>query len=246
MPRNPTWNLSAGASVLNEHHDELIALFRGGASTAELSRTFGTGATNIQKWLKAHGEYHRKVKCGLDECAVEFDFRPGKLYCCRLHTKRADTRNQAAKPENADKIKARNALNSALRSGALKRPDACERCGDAPSRGRDGRTLLQADHYAGYAPGSWLVVQWLCHDCDREVEMLRKGRDDSRIRAGEKIGKWAVLDESPGTRRSVARLLCRCDCGMETHVLERSLRERKSLGCPTCARKESRSVDETH
>jgi hypothetical protein len=250
MPRDPSrWSTAPGASSLNASREEIIALFREGTSTAEISRRYGTGDTNVQRWLKAQGEYDRVVKCALEECAVEFPFRVGKFYCCRLHTKRADARNQSIKPENRLKIQARNRLNSALRSGIVERPSVCQRCGETPQQGKDSRTLLHADHYMGYEPDHRLTIQWICHDCDRDIEMLRKGRDDNRIQADERIGKWTVLAVDAESRRSVAKLRCRCVCGHESRVMERDLVARRSLGCVKCRQEASRgdvAVDETH
>lgn len=243
MSRYPTWDLTAGASSLNARREEIITLVRAGESVTEISRRFGTRNTNVARWLKANGEYDRLVKCQLDDCSAQFLFRPGKLYCCRTHTKRADARNQYAKPENALKNLARNAVRSAVRSGSLARPALCDRCGEQPKRGCDGRTLLQADHYAGYEPKYQLTVQWLCHDCDREIETLRKGRDDRRICVGERVGAWDVLEDNPATRRSVAKLRCRCACGTETLVNERHLLNRQSLKCVTCRQAETRRDD---
>ena len=244
MPRSPDrWNTAACESLLNEHEDEVIKLFRDGESLASLGKRFGTRNTNVRKWLVLHGEYDRSVVCGLPECDVEFPVRPGKIYCCPLHTRRAVARNQYAKPSNKQKNIARNRISKALQRGKIIRPSLCERCNEAPGRGRDGRSLLQADHYAGYAPEHYLTIQWLCHDCDREMEMERNGRDDSRVEVGEKIGKWQVLEDRPGTRRSVAKLLCRCECGNEGLVLERMLRSRRSLKCSDCSHADRRTDD---
>jgi len=244
MSRSPDrWDTAAGESLLNDYEDEVVERFRAGESLKSLEERFGTRNTNVRRWLVAHGEYDRSVVCGIPECDVEFPVRPGKLYCCRLHTKRADARNQYAKPSNKQKNIARNRVSKALQTGKLERPPLCERCNEIPGEGIDGRSLLQADHYMGYSQKHYLTIQWLCHDCDRELEMERKGRDDSRVRVGEKIGQWQVLDDRPGTRRSVAKLVCKCECGNESAVLERMLRSRRSLKCADCSHADRRRDD---
>lgn len=52
---------------------------------------------------------------------------------------------------------------------------------------------------------------------------------------GAKIGRWTVLDRCAGGRE--CRWLCRCDCGVERDILERSLRYGGSTSCG-CLRKE--------
>lgn len=58
------------------------------------------------------------------------------------------------------------------------------------------------------------------------------------IRPGQKFGRWTVLDDSILTPKGERKWLCRCDCGTERYVLERSLRSGGSLSCG-CARKEN-------
>ena len=51
----------------------------------------------------------------------------------------------------------------------------------------------------------------------------------------ENTGLWTVLDEYITTPRGEKKYLCRCDCGTERYVLERSLKHggSKSCGCLT-------------
>lgn len=55
------------------------------------------------------------------------------------------------------------------------------------------------------------------------------------IHPGERYGRWTVLDDCIITPRGERKWHCRCDCGTERHVLERSLRGggSKSCGCLT-------------
>ncbi len=48
---------------------------------------------------------------------------------------------------------------------------------------------------------------------------------------GQKIGRWTVLDDYIKTPRGEKKLLCRCECGTERYVLERSLKSGASLSC---------------
>ena len=55
--------------------------------------------------------------------------------------------------------------------------------------------------------------------------------------AGVRIGRWTVQDEFIKTAKGEKKWLCRCDCGTERYVLERSLRHGGSMSCG-CIRKE--------
>ncbi len=57
------------------------------------------------------------------------------------------------------------------------------------------------------------------------------------VKSGDKIGRWLVLDDTRQTTRGEMKYLCRCECGTERYVLERSLRYGGSLSCG-CLRKE--------
>ena len=69
--------------------------------------------------------------------------------------RRRNSRKDKAKyPE---KIKARDAVNNALRDGRLhKKPCPC------------GETKVQS-HHESYEKENWLVVDWLCTKCHREL-----------------------------------------------------------------------------
>ena len=55
---------------------------------------------------------------------------------------------------------------------------------------------------------------------------------------GQRFGRWTVLDQPPETSvKGERKWLCRCDCGTERYVLERSLRYGGSVSCG-CFRKE--------
>ena len=53
---------------------------------------------------------------------------------------------------------------------------------------------------------------------------------------GQRFGQWTVLDNFIMTDRGERKWLCRCSCGTERHVVERSLRSGSSTSCG-CQRK---------
>ena len=58
-----------------------------------------------------------------------------------------------------------------------------------------------------------------------------------RIKAGDKIGRWTVLGDYVLTQKNERKWLCRCVCGTQRYVLERSLLYGGSESCG-CLRKE--------
>ena len=59
--------------------------------------------------------------------------------------------------------RAHNAVNVAIRSGALIRPSQCSRCGGSQYQ-------IEAHHHRGYEPERRLDVVWLCAPCHREAD----------------------------------------------------------------------------
>lgn len=57
------------------------------------------------------------------------------------------------------------------------------------------------------------------------------------IQPGQRVGRWTVLAEQTVTARGERKWLCRCDCGTERYVLERSLVYGGTESCG-CLRKE--------
>ena len=58
-----------------------------------------------------------------------------------------------------------------------------------------------------------------------------------RIAPGTVVGRWTVLDTYEKTSKGERKWLCRCECGTERYVLERSLLYGGSVSCG-CFRKE--------
>lgn len=61
--------------------------------------------------------------------------------------------------------------------------------------------------------------------------------DLERNFTGQAFGRWTVLDACEKTKKGEKKWLCRCACGTERYVLERSLVHGGSLSCG-CLRKE--------
>lgn len=57
------------------------------------------------------------------------------------------------------------------------------------------------------------------------------------VSCGNRYGRWTVMNETLLTEKGEKKWLCRCDCGTEKYVLERSLRYGGSESCG-CLRKE--------
>ena len=67
--------------------------------------------------------------------------------------------------------------------------------------------------------------------------MERKDKPNNAITPGDKYGRWTVSENYILTARNERKWLCRCDCGTERYVLERSLLYGGSVSCG-CFRKE--------
>jgi hypothetical protein len=59
-----------------------------------------------------------------------------------------------------ERCNARDALNHAIRSGKVSRPEQCEDCGNIERL--DG-------HHDSYAEEHWLNVRWLCRGCHKRL-----------------------------------------------------------------------------
>jgi hypothetical protein len=80
--------------------------------------------------------------------------------------------NYRKNPKHFLKIKARARLEKAVINREIKRPKNCELCNKKPNilsdkRAKSGyRYPLRGDHYKGYKKENWLIVRWICKDCD--------------------------------------------------------------------------------
>ena len=66
---------------------------------------------------------------------------------------------------------------------------------------------------------------------------MKNQANGRKISPGDRIGRWTILGEYVLTDRNERKWLCRCDCGTERYVLERSLLYGGSESCG-CLRKE--------
>jgi hypothetical protein len=65
-------------------------------------------------------------------------------------------------------------VETAVRKGTLIRSLACEKCGDVPSKTKDGRAAIQGHHHRGYEYP--LDVQWLCASCHTKIHSYQLGK----------------------------------------------------------------------
>ena len=70
-----------------------------------------------------------------------------------------------------------------------------------------------------------------------ELITMTERKTDQRLTCGQRFGRWTVLGGCMTTPRGERKYLCRCDCGTERYVLERSLLYGGSQSCG-CLRKE--------
>lgn len=62
---------------------------------------------------------------------------------------------------------------------------------------------------------------------------------------GQKIGRWTVMNDYIKTAKGEKKWMCRCECGTQRYVLERSLKHGGSLSCG-CLRKEAAQEAVSH
>ena len=79
------------------------------------------------------------------------------------HQRNKAKRNEYQKnytKENPIKIKAKNALNQAIRSGKIERGTECSECGTKKHI---------VGHHWSYEEANWLDVLWVCQSCHRKI-----------------------------------------------------------------------------
>lgn len=64
------------------------------------------------------------------------------------------------------KIRARSVIATRVRSGDLKPPKNCPRCGKPVGHAADGRSLMRWDHSSGYSDNNADKGGWTCVVCD--------------------------------------------------------------------------------
>ena len=112
--------------------------------------------------------------------ANKIDGRSDRCKACRnaymrgVYSKRRDQNTAQFYARNPLRRKAQGAVRRALRSGTLKKPHRCERCGTLTER-----RFLDAHHSDGYEPANWLNVTWLCRTC--HIGVHRAPNDDGQL-----------------------------------------------------------------
>ncbi len=104
-------------------------------------------------------EYNARYRATHKESIREYKktYRARRPEVLRLERIRTAKAMRLKYPE---KHKARHAVNGAVRSGKLIKPEACERCQKIPMR-------IEGHHYKGYEFP--LEVLWLCISCHRKA-----------------------------------------------------------------------------
>jgi hypothetical protein len=105
----------------------------------------------VKKW--------RSTSQAIDATRRYLESEKGKMSHCKSAKKH--------RTNNRDKAIARNAVNNAIASGILKRPDFCQRCTKHNTPFVDGRSSIQA-HHPDHS--NHLDVVWLCVTCHRSAE----------------------------------------------------------------------------
>lgn len=77
----------------------------------------------------------------------------------------------------------------------------------------------------------WVFCFW------GETIMTKKRAESSTLKIGQKIERWTIIGDCVTDSWDKKRWLCRCECGTERYVLERSLKYRESQSCG-CLRRE--------
>ena len=93
MKRTISWSTAKGSSVLNKDKDRIVRLAINGSTMTSIAIEFGVVTSHVINKLREWGVYDRKIKCGLVECDIKFEFKPGKICCCRKHIKRLNHRD---------------------------------------------------------------------------------------------------------------------------------------------------------
>jgi hypothetical protein len=69
--------------------------------------------------------------------------------------------------KNPEKRKAHSAINRALRLGKIIRPRVCEIC-------KMEKPDIVAHHWHGYDEEHYLDVQWMCHQCHKDIDLIKQ------------------------------------------------------------------------
>jgi hypothetical protein len=107
--------------------------------------------------------------------------------------------------------RARGHVKSALKAGLISKPDTCERCGQKPVPGKDGRSRLHGHHHDH---AKHLEVEWLCALCHRAETPSNPLRGLAAVNA--KLTDDAVRDIR--TKRLSQRAFA-CEYSVSQHLI---------------------------
>lgn len=112
----------------------------------------------------------------------------------------------------AERNRAHQSVQRALKTGQIQRPNACEKCGATPGHTADGRPLIHAHHH-DYKKR--LDIEWLCASCHRKEHRLTGALNGihKAVPSGEKNGNARIslkqafdIYNSQSSARSLARI----------------------------------------
>lgn len=130
------------------------------------------------KQHKARSEFSRNARRsnGLASYCKDCHRQYGRVWAKRNGEKRLES-NRAWRKKNPEWVRqwakiqqerhpaafrARLAVNGAVRTGRLKKPEACQGCGVIAAA-----EALHAHHHLGYKQENWLKVEWFCVPCHK-------------------------------------------------------------------------------
>jgi len=119
--------------------EESVRMYRSGLSLGAIGAYFGVSRQSMWDLLR------RRMK-----------LRPQLRFGSKNHFHRGGVRSDGL---------AHNLVETACSSGVLQRPSACEKCGSAAGKMKDGRTNIHAHHDDYNKP---LDVRWLCQKCHHD------------------------------------------------------------------------------
>lgn len=125
--------------------DEIVdRLLNSSATVRGIATEYGCSKSTIDKIFRRHTTLSQRLK-------VKYEKQSRSL--------REHKFDRIRRPVDPQVIKARTAVNNAVRDGRLIRPEVCSSC--------DKKRRIQAHHHKGYEDKHALDVEWLCQKCHR-------------------------------------------------------------------------------
>lgn len=178
---------------LEGHEQKIIEAYESGESMESLGHLYNVCGQTVGNMLKRFGVTRRKTgppRIDLPVSEIAKSYQDGQScrqiadnYECSYATVLRALREHNIErrpncPPGSDNyfytggpvsnFRAQNAVKWALKKGELTRPESCEKCGDKPSPGKDGRSRIQG-HHESYERSKWLDVVWLCAKCHKKT-----------------------------------------------------------------------------